>query len=157
MWRLNLQPPWHPFQQHPLACNAKTSQQPQSHIIPDDDDDTIQQCLPLAPPTVPACLPNVPPTGHPIVPLAARPPSGTPITRSTEYQRRAYDLPSTRALVEYLHCTVGSPVKSTFLKAVKNGNFRSFPGLTVENVARYGPDKADATILGHLTQVRQGL
>ena len=48
-------------------------------------------------------------------------------------------------------------MKATLLKAVKNGNFRSFPGLTVENVARYCPDKANATVLGHLTQVRQGL
>ena len=26
-------------------------------------------------------------------------------TRSTEYHRRAYDLPSTKNLIEYLHCT----------------------------------------------------
>jgi hypothetical protein len=48
-------------------------------------------------------------------------------------------------------------VKATLLKAVKNGNFRSFPGLTAENVAQYCPDKANATVLGHLTQVQKGL
>ena len=42
-------------------------------------------------------------------------------------------------------------------QAVKNGNFKSFPGLTVDNVARYCPDRADSTVLGHLTQARQGL
>ena len=48
-------------------------------------------------------------------------------------------------------------MKDTLLKAVKNGNYKSFPGLTVEHVARYCPDKTDATVLGHLTQVQQGL
>ena len=128
MWRFNLQPPWHPFQKQQIACNA-TQPQEQSHIIPDDDEDSIQHYLPIASPPVPAGLPTVPPTVQQTVPPtihipAVRTPTGTPIMRATEYQRRAYDLPSTRALIEYLHCTVGSPAKSTLLKAVKNGNFR---------------------------------
>ncbi len=162
MWWFNLQPPWHPCHPPPLACNAWPPQIHQSHIIPDDDEDTVQQYFPPASPSVPAYLPAVPPTVHPIVPPtihgpAVRTPSGTPIMRPTEYHRKAYDLPSTRALIEYLHCCIGSPKKSTLLKAVKNGNFRSFPGLTYTNVSRYCPDNANATVLGHLTQVRQGL
>jgi hypothetical protein len=40
---------------------------------------------------------------------------------------------------------------------INNGNYMSFPGLTATNVASYCPDKANATVLGHLTQVKQGL
>jgi hypothetical protein len=157
MWRFNLQPPGHPFQNPQLACNATPTGVHQPHIIPDDDDDDSSQqylppapvlaYLPPAPPSVPAYLPTVHPT---IQAPAVRTPTGTSIVRPTEYHRKAYDLPLTKALIEYLHCCIGSPKKSTLLKAVKNGNYRSFPGLTYTNVARY---YANATVLGHLTQV----
>ena len=80
-----------------------------------------------------------------------------PYRNSTEHHRKAYDLPSTKALIEYLHLTIGSPVKSTLQTAVARGNFRSFPGLTPTNIARYCPDKATPTIMGHMTQAQQGL
>jgi len=48
-------------------------------------------------------------------------------------------------------------MKSTLLRAVKAGNYKSFPGLSVENVARYCPTNATATVLGHLTQTPKGL
>ena len=41
-----------------------------------------------------------------------------------------YDLPSVEALVHYMHATTGFPVKYTCIKAIKNGNFESWPGLT---------------------------
>ena len=34
-----------------------------------------------------------------------------------------YDLPSVEALVRYMHAAAGFPVKYTWLKAIKNGNF----------------------------------
>jgi len=68
----------------------------------------------------------------------------------------AYDLPSVEALVRYLHAAAGFPVKSTWLKAIKAGNFASWPGLTFENASKYCPT-AEETILGHLVQTRQGL
>ncbi len=49
------------------------------------------------------------------------------------------------------------PVKSTFLRAVKAGNFHSFSGLSADNVARYCPTNATPMVLGHLTQVRKGI
>jgi hypothetical protein len=96
------------------------------------------------------------------MPAAPTAPTSQPATRrsphqSTEYHRRAYDLPSTKNFIEYLHCTVGSPVKSTFLKAVKAGNYCSFPGLSIQTVARYCPTNATPTVMGHLTQVQKGL
>ena len=40
-----------------------------------------------------------------------------------------YYLPSMEALVRYMHAAAGFPVRSTWLKAIKNGNFNSWPGL----------------------------
>ena len=96
-------------------------------------------------------------TFFPPDPLTSKVPTTKPYKNSTKYHCQAYDLPSTKNLIEYLHCTVGSPVKRTLLDVVKAGNFRSFPGLSVANVERYCPLNATPTVLGHLTQVPQGL
>ena len=50
-----------------------------------------------------------------------------------------YDLPSMEALVRYMHAAAGFPVRSTWLKAIKNGKFNSWPGLTYNNTAKYCP------------------
>ena len=50
-----------------------------------------------------------------------------------------YDLPSMEALVRYMHAAAGFLVRSTWLKARKNGNFNSWPGLTYKNAAKYCP------------------
>ena len=34
-----------------------------------------------------------------------------------------YDLPSVEALIRYFHATAGFPVRDTWLKAIKAGNF----------------------------------
>lgn len=47
----------------------------------------------------------------------------------------AHDLPSVLALVHYLHAAAGFPVKSTWLAAIKAGNFASWPGLTYANAS----------------------
>ena len=49
----------------------------------------------------------------------------------------AGDLPSVGALVHYLHAAAGFPVKSTWLAAIKAGNYASWPGLTYANAAKY--------------------
>ena len=68
----------------------------------------------------------------------------------------AYDLPSVEALVRYFHAAAGFPVRATWLKAIKSGNYASWPGLTYENAAKYCP-KAVETTKGHLVQTRQGV
>jgi hypothetical protein len=150
MWRFNIHAPNpHTALQ---ASPARNTYEP--HVISFNDDDdmptnqhlAIQQSEVQSPPTVPPQIQNT-----------TRSSTRVPPTRSTEYHHRAYDLPSTKNLIEYLHCVVGSPKKSTFLKAVKAGNYKSFPGLSVENVARYCPTNATATVLGHLTQTPKGL
>ena len=47
-----------------------------------------------------------------------------------------YDLPIMEALVRYMHAAAGLPVRSTWLKAIKNGNFNSWPGLTYNNAEK---------------------
>ena len=162
MWRFNIHAP-HP---HTALHASPTHHNYAPHIIPfdDDDEDDMPTTLPLAilqqseapsPPSMPL---TIQPTRVPTTSVSTtRGRTTTPPTRSTEYHRRAYDLPSTRNLIEYLHCVAGSPKKSTFQRAVKAGNYKSFPGLSVENVARYCPENATATVLGHLTQTPKGL
>ena len=57
------------------------------------------------------------------------PPIPETATRSTLQAYSAYDLPSVEALVKYFHAAAGFPVKDTWCKAIKNGNYASWPGL----------------------------
>ena len=67
-----------------------------------------------------------------------------------------YDLPSMEALVRYMHAAAGFPVRSTWLKAIKNRNFNSWPGLTYNNAAKYFPQSMK-TIKGPMLQSSQGV
>ena len=64
-----------------------------------------------------------------------------------------YDLPSVEELVQYMHAASGFPVKSTWLRAIKKGNFETWPGLTYPNAAKYCP-RAVETIKGHMVLAR---
>ena len=61
-----------------------------------------------------------------------------------------------RDLISFFHGACFSPTKTTFLKAIKNGNFISWPGLTTENVTKY-LQMTIPTALGHMKQERQNL
>ena len=58
--------------------------------------------------------------------------------------------------MKYFHAAAGFPVRYTWLKAIKNGKYASWPGLTYENAKKYCPS-ADKTIKGHYVQSRQGV
>jgi hypothetical protein len=66
----------------------------------------------------------------------------------------AHDNNNQKDLINYLHGACFSPVKSTWIKAIKNGNFSSWPGLNEQNVEKY-LSKSTATAKGHLNQQRQ--
>eukprot|EP00804_Cyclotella_cryptica_P000724 CCRYP_001009-RA/>CCRYP_001009-RA protein AED:0.50 eAED:0.50 QI:0/-1/0/1/-1/1/1/0/226 len=83
---------------------------------------------------------HVPPPTHSITPSALS----------------ATNLPSVGALVHYLHAAAGFSVKSTWLAAIKAGNYASWPGLTYANAASHCPDSTE-TAKGHLTQTRKGI
>ena len=67
-----------------------------------------------------------------------------------------YDLPSMEALVRHMHAAAGFPVRSAWLKAIKNGNFNSWPGLTYNNEAKYCPQSIE-TMKGHMVKSSQGV
>ena len=81
-------------------------------------------------------------------------PNSTDQTNLRAYS--AYDLPSVEALVEYFHAMAGFPVRTTWLKAIKAGNYHTWPGLTLANATSYCPS-ADETIKWHMVQSRQGI
>ena len=58
--------------------------------------------------------------------------------------------------MRYLHAAAGFPVKDTWLRAIKSGNYATWPGLTYNNAAKYCPD-TNAIIMGHMVHTRQGV
>ena len=63
---------------------------------------------------------------------------------------------SKEKLALFYHRTCFSPCISTFAKAIKNGNFASWPGLQDLHLYKY-LSRTMATAMGHLDQERQGL
>jgi hypothetical protein len=64
------------------------------------------------------------------------------------------DLSKTQ-LVQYLHGCCGSPVLSTWNKAIKNGNFITWPG--IDSLSLSSLPKSIASAKGHLDQERKNL
>ena len=59
-------------------------------------------------------------------------------------------------LITFLHGACFAPVTSTWVKAIKNGHFTTWPGLTSELVTKYLPTSV-YTAKGHLNQERKFL
>ena len=68
----------------------------------------------------------------------------------------AYDPPIVEAIVWYMHAASGFPVKWTWIRAIKRGNFETWPGLTYSNASKYFPQAVD-TMKGHTVQSSQGV
>jgi hypothetical protein len=81
--------------------------------------------------------------------LVKRPPSEYLPNRPlpSEATHNVYELKTQPELVRYLHAAAGFPTKPTWYKAVKNGQFVSWPGLTAAAVARHFPE-SEETIKG---------
>ncbi len=62
-----------------------------------------------------------------------------------------YNFPSTEQAVKWMHAVCGYPVKSTWAKAIKSGNFVGWPILTKRNVNKYYPD-TNNTSKEHMNQ-----
>ena len=80
---------------------------------------------------------NRPPTEF----LPARPPPIDAIYN-------VYELKTQPELVRYYHAAAGFPTKPTWIKAIKNQQFASWPGLTADIVTRHYPD-SEETPKGH--------
>ena len=59
-------------------------------------------------------------------------------------------------LIDYYYACLFSPIKQTFLRAINNGNFISWPGITAKSVTNF-MTKSVATAKGHLDQEKQKL
>jgi len=66
----------------------------------------------------------------------------------------AYNLPSTKQSIQYLHEAAGFLVESEWIKAIKAGNYVTWPELTAEAVHKHFPE-SDETKKGHMKQQRQ--
>jgi hypothetical protein len=66
----------------------------------------------------------------------------------------AHEKNNQKDLINYLHAACFSPVKSTWIKATKNGNFSSWPGLNEHTVDKH-LSKSTSTAKCHLNQQRQ--
>ena len=62
-----------------------------------------------------------------------------------------YDLPPTEQAIKWMHAVCGYPVKSTWLRAIKAGNYVGWPMLTERNVSKYYL-KTNKTVKGHMNQ-----
>ena len=58
--------------------------------------------------------------------------------------------------IRFLHAACFSPVQSTWLQAIHNNNFITWPAITAKSIAKYFK-KSPATVKGHLDQLRQNI
>ena len=73
-----------------------------------------------------------------------------------EYLHNVYELPSVEPTIRYLHGAAGFPTKTSWLKAIRKGNYLSWPLINVKNVAKYFPESKE-TQKGHMCGQRQGV
>jgi hypothetical protein len=75
---------------------------------------------------------------------------------SQQFANNVYELKIKKEIIQYLHGACFSPTKSAWIKAIKQGHFATWPGLTAEMVEKHLP-KSIATAKGHLQQQRKNL
>jgi hypothetical protein len=76
--------------------------------------------------------------------------------KAPQQANSVYDLPSTKQAIKWMHAVCGYLVKSTWLKAIKAGNYVGWPMLTERNVQKYYP-KTIKTAKGHQNQKRKSI
>eukprot|EP00804_Cyclotella_cryptica_P001830 CCRYP_018403-RA/>CCRYP_018403-RA protein AED:0.65 eAED:0.23 QI:0/0/0/1/1/1/2/0/799 len=98
-----------------------------------------------------------PATGLWVVPTSNHKISAKPNTAFTSHAaHNAYQTSSRAKLVQFLHQCAFSPPPSTWIKAINNNQFSSWPGLTADAVRRYLPDST-ATAIGHMKKTPAGV
>jgi hypothetical protein len=70
--------------------------------------------------------------------------------------QNVYEHKSIQYTITYLHACCVSPVQDTWLKAIQNGHFATWPSITLKNVLNYLP-KSDATAKGHMNKICQNI
>ena len=67
-----------------------------------------------------------------------------------------YELPSLKTGVRFMHAVCGYPVKSTWMKAIRNNHYVGWPLLTVQNVEKHFPETVE-TPRGHMNKLPAGI
>ena len=49
-----------------------------------------------------------------------------------------------------MHAAAGFPVKETWIRAVRAGNYATWPGLGVKSMRKYFRDDVEETLKGHI-------
>jgi hypothetical protein len=80
-------------------------------------------------------------------------PGRTPVIEAIN---NVYKLKTKPELVWYLHACAGFPTKPSWIKAIKNGKYASWLGLTVKAVAKHFPE-SEETMKGHGRKTKSGL
>ena len=62
---------------------------------------------------------------------------------------QVYNLPSIPKAIKFLHAAAGFPIKETWIKAIKNGHYKTWPIITPAAVAKHCPDAVE-TQKGHM-------
>ncbi len=57
------------------------------------------------------------------------------LAHNNEYIHNVYKLPSTEPTIRYLHAAVGFPTKESWLNAIRQGNYNSWPLINVKNMS----------------------
>ncbi len=65
-----------------------------------------------------------------------------------------YSLLSIPQAIKYLHAAASFLMKDTWVKAIKNGNYVSWPGLTIKAVNKHFPESIEIQ-QGHMKKQRQ--
>jgi hypothetical protein len=74
----------------------------------------------------------------------------------TKAIHNVYELKMQPELIRYLHAAAGFPTKLTWIKAIKNKQFASWPGLTTKAVSKHYPE-SEETSKRHGHKIRSGL
>eukprot|EP00804_Cyclotella_cryptica_P002855 CCRYP_009391-RA/>CCRYP_009391-RA protein AED:0.18 eAED:0.18 QI:0/0/0/1/1/1/2/0/800 len=67
-----------------------------------------------------------------------------------------YELPSIEHTIQYLHAAPGFPTKTTWMAAIRRGNYDTWPLVTIANVHKHFP-QSEETKQGHMRSQRQGV
>ena len=74
----------------------------------------------------------------------------------TEAIFNVYELKKQPEIVRYCHAAAGFPTKPPWLRAINNGHYMSWPGLTGAIVQKHFPE-SEETLKGHARKTRSGL
>ncbi len=77
-------------------------------------------------------------------------------TKKEEYIHNMYKLPSIEQTVRYLHAAAGHPTEDTWSKAIRKGNYNSWPLIDTKKIWKYFPE-SEETQFGHMRGQRQGV